>query len=398
MTSDKLSLANEKLAQARQLMEEEAIDTWLIVTREGTDPALPLLIGIRSVHLAAIILRSDGKHVAITSVSDEGAYKATHLFDQVFPYESSIDEVLVEVFEKLSPKKLALNISETDHLCDGLTSGLYEWLEQLLGADKLQQIEVSSEKMLKEVRSVKTETEIKLIQKAVDYTTEIYDAVHGQIKSGMTEIEIGELFVDEMRRRGVSNGLGAPYDPPMVCTVRHGLAHRKPGHYETAPGDIIIVDFSLKYEDYVSDIARTFYILKDGEQEAPADIQHAFDTAIEAITQSINALEVGKKGYEVDQVGRRVIEEKGYPTIRHSVGHQIGRETHDGGTILGPQRTPKRPEVEGVIKHNEIYAIEPTVIQDDGLPCILVEENVIATDKGPVVLSDRQTELYLIPS
>src|SRR5690625_4888603 len=102
MTSDKLSLANEKLAQARQLMEEEAIDTWLIVTREGTDPALPLLIGIRSVHLAVIILRSDGKHVAITSVIDEGAYKATHLFDQVFPYESSIDEVLVEVFEKLS--------------------------------------------------------------------------------------------------------------------------------------------------------------------------------------------------------------------------------------------------------------------------------------------------------
>jgi len=91
-----------------------------------------------------------------------------------------------------------------------------------------------------------------------------------------------------------------------------------------------------------------------------------------------------------------VIEEAGYPTIRHSTGHQVGRETHDGGTILGPRRTPPRPAVEGTVQVGEIYAIEPTVIQDDGLPCILVEENVLITEQGAKVLSKRQLELVTI--
>jgi len=36
------------------------------------------------------------------------------------------------------------------------------------------------------------------------------------------------------------------------------------------------------------------------------------------------------------------------------------------------------------------------VIQDDGLPCILVEENVLITEQGAKVLSKRQLELVTI--
>lgn len=391
-------IATEKIDQAVQYMREQNIDTWLILTREATDPSLPLLVGVRSVHQAAIFLRSDNNHKVLTSVSDKGSYESTNIFKEVVTYQASMDEDFLVEFEKLSIEKLALNISESDHLCDGLTAGLYEWLQDLVGVDRLNKLEVSSEPILKKIRSVKTKSEVELVQKAVDYTIEIYDVVFHRIACGMTEKEIGELFVEEMKKRGVTNGLGNAFDPPLVCTVRNGLAHRKPGDYQTEPGDIIIIDFSLKYENYVSDIARTCYILKENEVKAPDDIQLAFDTAIEAITQSIQALKPGVKGYEVDAVGRQQIEANGYPTIRHSVGHQVGRATHDGGTILGPRRTPSRPEVEGTIEAGEIYAVEPTVIQDDGLPCILVEENVYVTDNDPIILSKRQTELVLILS
>ena len=390
------NIAKEKLEQAVQLMKEENIDTWLLLTREGTDPALPLLAGVRSVHQAAIFIRSNGEHIVITSVSDKGSYEASDLFKDVITYDASMEDTFLEEFNKLDIKKLALNISESDHLCDGLTYGLYQWLEDVIGKEKLTALEVSSEPMLKRVRSIKSPTEIERIHQAIKHTTEIYDIVFDRIVCGMTEIEIGDLFVEEIKKRGLTNGFFDPFEPPMVCTVRNGLAHRKPGNFKTIPGDIIIIDFCLRYKDYVSDIARTCYILKPGEEKAPEEIQHAFDTAIEAITKSIDALQPGKKGYEVDAVGRKIIEDGGYPTIRHSVGHQVGREAHDGGTILGPQRTPKRPEVEGVIEPNEIYAIEPTVIQDDGLPCILVEENVLVTEGAPKILSERQTELVLI--
>jgi Xaa-Pro aminopeptidase len=398
MANEKYKVAQEKLQQAVQLLNKYEIDTWIILTREGSDPSMPLLFGVRSFHKAVIMINRNGKHRVLTTVSDQGSYEETGLFEAVIPYYTNLDEVFLNEFNRLNPKKVALNISKVDHLCDGLTLGLYLWLENLIGKERLAQVEVSSEEILKELRSVKSETELQRIQKAIDLTIEIFDEAFAQVKCGMSELEIGQLFVEGMKKRGVGNGLGNPYDPPLVCAVINGLAHRKPSSYKTRPGDILIVDFSLKYKDYCSDIARTAYFLKPGETRAPADIQRAFDTAVRAITASIEGLQSGKRGYEVDAIGRKVIEEAGYPTIRHSVGHQIGRETHDGGTRLGPRRESFRPDVEGQIKVGEIYAIEPTVIQDDGLPCILVEENVLVTSKGPKVLSRRQLELVLIPS
>ncbi|MFA9557715.1 M24 family metallopeptidase [Evansella sp. AB-rgal1] len=392
------NISMEKLNQAKILMEEEGIDTWLILTREGTDPSMPLLVSVRSVHLAAIFIRANGEHIVLTSASDFGSYEATGLFTKVIQYDSSVDEKFIDTFESLNVKKLALNVSESDHLCDGLTSGLYEWLSDRIGNEKLGEIEVSSEKILKQLRSVKTASELQLVKKAISLTNEIYEYVFQQVKPGMTEIEMGNIFVKEMKRRGVTNGLGNAFDLPMVCSVRNGLAHRKPGDFKVQPGDIVIFDFSLRYENYVSDIARTIYFLEQGQTAAPKDIQHAFDSAVKAIKETIQFMKPGHKGFEVDAVGRQVIEDNGYPTIRHSVGHQVGRDTHDGGTILGPKRVPKRPEVEGVLEVGEIYAIEPTVIQDDGLPCILVEENVVMTEKGAELLSVPQNELILIPS
>jgi len=396
MQSTDFKIAKEKLNQAVKLMKEKKIDTWLILTREGTDLNVPLLLGVRSVHQAAIFINQNGKHVAITSESDRGNYQQSELYLNVIAYQGSLKETFLDYFGKLSPQKMALNISENDYLCDGLTMGQYLWLEECIGKEKIQEIELPSEELLMQLRSEKSATEIEILKKAISLTDEIYKEVIDQIQCGMTEIEIGDLFVNSMKSRSVTNGLGGAFDPPMVCIVRKGLAHRKPANYKTIPGDVVIIDFSLDYHNYKSDIARTLYFLKPGESQAPQSIRQAFNTVIESINETISFIEIGKKGWEVDEVARSIIEKDNYPTIRHAVGHQIGRETHDGGTIIGPQRKPKRLSVEGYIKQGEVYAIEPTVIQDNGLPCVLVEENILIKETGAEVLSNRQMELINI--
>ncbi|WP_261130624.1 Xaa-Pro peptidase family protein [Bacillus sp. Marseille-Q3570] len=397
MTVARAQIVHEKLEAAVNLLDLHNVDTWLILTREGYDPSLPFVTDILPKDKTAIFINKNGSHQAIVSNEDYQVFQQTEVFSDVITYDGHMDEVFLKVFHTLDPQKLALNISLFDHLYDGLSLGLYHWLEQLIGPVKMQQIEVSSEPLLQQLRCVKSEAEIEAVKKAVDHTTDIFQEAFMIMRVGMTEKEIGQLFVDGMKSRGVTNGLGKPYDLPLVCIVRCGLAHRKPGDHTVKPGDIVIVDFSLRCEGYVSDIARTCYFLKEGEIEPPEDVQKAFAAALEAISRSIDALRPGTKGYEVDAVGRACIEEHGYPTIRHSVGHQVGRATHDGGTILGPRRTPPRPQVEGEIQLGEIYAIEPTVIQDHGLPCMLVEENVLVTDHGPEVLSKRQLQIITIP-
>ncbi len=396
--SSQAQIVKEKLDSAIKLMDREKIDTWLILTRMGYDPSLPFVTDMETEHLTAYFIHKSGEHVAIVSEEECDSFKGSEVYSNIKTYSSHMDDVFVEVFNSYEPKKLALNMSLYDHLYDGLSLGLYQWIEKLIGAEELNGIEVSSEPIVQPLRCVKSPAEIEAVQTAVNHTTDIFEAAFEQMNVGMTEKEIGHLFVEEMKKRGVTNGLGEPYDLPLVCIVRCGLAHRKPADHIVKPGDIVIIDFSLRAESgYVSDIARTCYFLKEDEESPPKDVENAFNAAVEAISASIDALYPGKKGHEVDAVGRSVIESHGYPTIRHSVGHQVGRATHDGGTILGPRKMPPRPQVEGVIQAGEIYAIEPTVIQDDGLPCILVEENVLVTENEPIVLSKRQLELVTTP-
>lgn len=396
MTELRRKIRQEKMTQAYALMQEMDKDCWLFLSREGGDPAFSFLFGVHTIHVTALVLRKDGTCDVFCSASDCGNYVTDAIFTRVHQYAESFWQPFSDFLSTLTAHSLLLNISEHAHLADGLTMGLYESLMEYLPESLSQRIE-SSEPLLNTLRAVKTEQEQQLIEEAVKVTLQIYDVVFDSLRSGQTEREIGQIFIDEMAKRGVGNGIGAQTDPPIVCIVREGLAHRAPGDGVTKPGDVLVMDFSVRKNGYVSDIARTAYFLNPDEKIAPYDVQFAFDTAVEAVSSVLEIIKPGLTGVEVDAVGRGVVEAAGFPTIRHSVGHQVGSECHDGGTILGPRRSTPRPEVEGVLRMGEVYAIEPTVIQDDGLPSIIVEENVVLTENGCRLLSERQMSLVLIP-
>ena len=394
--TDKYIIPREKTRQLEKILREQNVDALLILSREGSDDVLPFLIGDNSTHLCAAFFMKDRKHIMLTSKSDEKKYTQSSIFSEVAVYEKSLNELLTQALNRIAPKNLALNMSKNDPIADGLSYGLYLTLADIIGKERLNAIVLSSENIIRELRSVKTPGEIECLRRCIQITNDIYDEVFQKIMCGMSEKEIGELFIDGMKKRNVCNGLGKPFDYPIVCLVSAGLAHRGPGDIKSVPGDIVIMDFSVRSEGYVSDIARTAYFLKDGESEAPSEVQQAFQTAHNAITAVIEYISAGKRGWEVDATGRMVVEKAGYPTVRHSVGHPIGRQCHDSGTRLGPFKGEDDPS-NRIIKVNEVYAIEPTIIQDRGLPCMLVEENVLISPMGTEILSRRQNSLYLIP-
>lgn len=383
----------EKINQAIDYLNEENIDAWIIYTSEGSDPCLPLVTGVKTVGPGAFLFHRSGEAIAVTSSIDAQDARESGLFSQVLTYTNSLKEELIKVIGAWNPKKIALNKSRYEHLADGLTAGRMIWLKSALSGVFTGEY-VSSESFLSKLRSIKTAAEIQKIQSAINVTQEIYTEVFQKLHAGMTEREMGQLFVDAMEERGLVNGIDRTLSMPIV--MKDNIAHRGPSDRKVEKGDLVIFDFSVDYEGYVSDIARTVYFLKDGETSAPPKIQKMFDAVHEAITLAGRRMQPGIAGTAVDQAAREHLLKNGYPEIEHATGHQIGRDVHDGGALLGPcwERygdAPKQP-----LEGGNVFTIEPTVfLREEGIHFI-VEENVLVTDKGIEYLSVRQDELILI--
>lgn len=390
------SVNRQKMEQAVKYLKDLEIDLWLILTSEGSDPSIPLITGVGTVGIGAFLISNKGEKVAICSSIDAQDLEESGLFDRVVKYShaTGAEPVIKETILSFNPKRIALNYSLEENLADGLTVGRYRWLLDLLG-DSYRGEFLSSESFLSLLRSIKTPLEIERIQKAVDITIEIYEEVFKRLKVGMTESEIGSMFVEELEKRNVVNGVDRRLSMPIVMKER--IAHRPPGNAVIEHGDLLIVDFSVEYEGYVSDIARTIYFLRPDEDEAPPQIRKVFQAIYDAISLAGEALSPGAVGYEVDQIARNHLLSKGLPEITHATGHQIGRDVHDGGTLLGPRwerygKAPYGPVLEGMV-----FTLEPTVFMDGGIHFI-IEENVVVTNDGPIYLSKRQENLIYIRS
>ncbi|MGH0053502.1 MAG: M24 family metallopeptidase, partial [Sphaerochaetaceae bacterium] len=280
----------EKIKQLESELQVQEIDALLILSREDSDPVLSLFLPVHVVAQSAIFFCRSGKHVVITGSTDANMYNEFGVFEIITPKESFEIE-LKQTFERLALKSVALNISETDYLVDGLTVGQYQLLQDAIGEDVLSKLECSSESLVTKLRSIKTDYEVQCIKTAIDKTCAIYAKVATQIRVGMSETDIGELFVEGMREQGVVNAFGAPYSYPLICINRCGLAHREPNAKNLLQlHDILICDFSVNYKGYCSDIARSFYVLGPGETTAPADVLHGFETTVAAVSEVIDQI------------------------------------------------------------------------------------------------------------
>ena len=389
------ALNQEKIAQSIRFLKQEEIDMWILYASEGADPAVSLVTGLHTIGPTVFVFTKEGKKLALCSRIDAQESEQSQLFDEVRKYQTDLSELFPALLDEVDPQQIAINCSQDNHLCDGLTVGRYRWLKRSLG-DVYGERLVSSESFLKKLRSIKTPEEIYRIQEAVNTTTDIFEMIFSELKVGLSELQVSRLFLEEMEKHNVVMGLSREWSMPIV--LKEKVSVRAPGNAVTEPGDSLIVACSVEYQGYVSDLARTAYFLRDGETEAPKQMQDSFAVVHEAITRAKEAIKPGRKGYEVDQVARQYLLEQGMPESTHATGYQIGRATHDSsGASLGPRWDRYGSAPMKLIEANMVFTLEPTIIREDGTS-IIVEENVVVTETGAEFISKRQDEIILIHS
>ncbi|MFN2145372.1 MAG: M24 family metallopeptidase [Anaerolineales bacterium] len=392
------TLVQEKTKQAVEILQEKGIDLWITFVREttaGGDPVLPLIYGRGLTWQSTLIISKTGEKIAIVGTFEENTAIRTQAYDTVIPYNESIQPLLLDTLNRLNPEKIAINYSESDVYADGLGHGLFKVLTGYLSGTPFADRLVSAEPIISALRGRKTPAELALIKQAIQSTKEIYASTFQRVKAGMSEGEIAAIMHEEVEQRGLTTSWEWDHCPTVNAGKDSPVGHVSPTEIILKPGDLLHFDFGVTENAYCSDIQRLAFLPSEDQPLPGEKLTHAFQTIVRAIEKSVEAIKPGVAGKDIDAIARATLEEAGYPAFQHALGHQVGRQAHDGGGIIGPlwERygdTPNWP-----LEAGQVYTIEPSIIHPD-VGVVALEEMILVTETRAEFISEPQKELIIL--
>ncbi|WP_238398184.1 M24 family metallopeptidase [Halorussus salinus] len=388
-------LVAEKTEQAAEVLAERNIDCWLTFCRETTEisePNLPFLLGFDVVWPTAIVVSKTGRSAVVLGRHD--APNASELPHDVIPYDESLGEPLLELLREEDPDEIAVNYSRDDNTADGLTHGMFLRLRDILDGSDYEESLTSAEEVVSAVRGVKSPTERERVEQAVATTQELLGDVRERWDPDWMEADVADWLHARMDERDLGSAWSWDYCPTVHAGGESDIGHTLPGDRTLPAGEVLHVDFGVKQDGYSADMQRLWYRPSDEWPDPPADLDAAFADVRAAIEAGRERIEPGVPGHEVDTAARETLTDRGWPEYDHAFGHQVGRNAHDGGTLLGPRWDRYGTAPQGEIRAGEIYTVELGVETEWGY--LGQEEMVAVTADGTEWLTDPQEELWRI--
>ncbi|MFU8818812.1 MAG: M24 family metallopeptidase [Desulfurivibrio sp.] len=285
-------------------------------------------------------------------------------------YPRGLFPLLRRLFSSLSLRHLAF---ESHYLLHSVFVGLARLADE-------KKIELTPQTgLVEELRQIKSESELALIEQAVRLNEQVFAEVYECLRPGISERTVAAMIEDTMRRRGAEG----PSFPTIVAAGPNGaMPHAVPTERLLAEGEPIIIDMGLKIGGYCSDMTRTV-VLGRPDDKTVAIIR----LVRQAQLAGQRALRAGVVGRHVDQVARRVIEEAGHGDhFGHSLGHGVGLNVHEGPSLSYRNRKLLRPGM--------VLTVEPGVYLP-GWGGVRLENMAVVTENGCRLLNRDTTFLDL---
>ncbi|HKO43045.1 MAG TPA: Xaa-Pro aminopeptidase [Pyrinomonadaceae bacterium] len=257
--------------------------------------------------------------------------------------------------------------------------------------------------IIHEMRVVKSDEEIELMQTAADIAAEAHVEAMKAVRPGMKEYEIEALIEQIFRRRGAA---GPAYTSIVGAGANATVLHYINNDAELRDGELLLVDAGAEYKGYASDITRTFPI--NGRYTAAQ--REIYDLVLKAQVSCVNMVKPGNTHEQLKQHSIEVltegmvelgllqgkpdelIKEKKYEQFyMHGLGHMIGVDVHDVGAYY--QNKKSRALEPGVVMTIEpgIYVAPDTKdVPEKYLGIgVRIEDDVLCTNNGPRVLTTK---------
>ena len=175
---------------------------------------------------------------------------------------------------------------------------------------------------IEQVRQIKDEGEIALIEQACDISCQAFEKILPLIKEGVSETDLRIALDFELLRCG---GDGLAFDTIIASGENGSLCHAVPGKRTFKKGDLITMDFGAKKGGYCADMTRTVALGKPS-----AEMEKIYGIVLQAQLAAQDALHAGLKGCDVDKIARDIIDNAGYKgCFGHGLGHSVGIDIHE---------------------------------------------------------------------
>jgi len=201
-------------------------------------------------------------------------------------------------------------------------------------------------KLIRELRKVKDEAELKCMRRASELTSEGMKVSLETVKPGLREYEVAAEIEYAMRRLGSD---GVAFDTIVASGVRSAFSHGGCTDRKIQKDDLVMIDVGAKYRHYRSDLTRTVTAGKPSPKQ-----MRIHEIVREAQQRAFESLQAGVKACDVDAVARQIIEREGYGDFFvHGLGHGVGLDVHE------PPRL--NPENDEALKAGNVVTVEPGI-------------------------------------
>ncbi len=238
----------------------------------------------------------------------------------------------------------------------------------------------NGEKIVKNFRSIKTEKQLNYIKKACSITQKAFYELLGELKEGVTELEIKEKLIKLYLKHGAD---GEGFDTIVAFGENSAVPHHQTGDTALKKGMPVLIDTGCVVNGYISDYTRTLYFGTPSQKflRCYDAVESANRLAIENITDGTTCKQAD--GYARDYLKGQGLAEY----FTHSLGHGLGLEVHEYPTL-----SYRRDDE---LKNGMVFTIEPGVYFD-GEFGIRIEDSVALMDGKVQRLYDDEKKLIIL--
>lgn len=247
------------------------------------------------------------------------------------------------------------------------------------------------------LNKVKTPAEITAMRAGGKILAQILQELVGRVKPEISTKELADYAAQRLAQLGAEPvTLGYFGFPDVLCvSVNDEVVHGIPkADHILKDGDIVSLDFVVKYKGMITDAAVTTTV-----GQASPQIQRFINITKQSLEAGIQAINSGSRVGDISYAVEKTLKKAGYGVVEDLVGHGVGHEMHEEPNIPNYGSKNSGP----LLKPGMTIAIEPmatlgthkvycdsdgwTIKTQDGSLAAHFEHTILITEDGAEILT-----------